>query len=87
MFLGTYKPEVILTMEEILATTGQRVSDYMFQSKHELIYVDRSPSEAPDRYLRIKDCTLALVAEDDAASLPGTHDWNFELERITTRAG
>jgi len=26
-FWGTYKPEVFLTMDEILATTGQRVSD------------------------------------------------------------
>jgi len=26
-FWGTYKPGVFLTMEEILATTGQRVSD------------------------------------------------------------
>jgi len=45
---------------------NQSFSPPTFQSKHELIYVDRGQSEAPDRYLRIKDCTLAVVAEDDA---------------------
>ena len=29
------------------------------KSKHELISVDRGPSEDPDRYLGIKNCTLA----------------------------